>query len=319
VLLCAGVGIGHLTTERTSKRGAPPGQPASGVNDSGQPEALAPSEPSEDSWLGVSDAEFRAAEREGQKSFRERSEWRVRRYESELDLLRALSQDTAIPDKIVARLQERFKKSREEADRGQDPYVAVYAAARLLGHDRAAAFGAVAEWVRKAQGPREHRAAVKLLALLKVPEAHDLLAAEISGPASAAALSGLVALHDPRSHDVFKSVMEDDSLLLDPMRITAAGGLHRLGDPAGLRFLHDRFFDKGSGPFLRKRILFNVGANPARESVSELRDMLSAVRPEEVHLEAAKDREALREWLTLSGVSDGDLASLPLLDNGKSF
>lgn len=327
LLMLAGVGIGHLTT-RGVGGGTPssePGRaPGGGAGDAVAQGDLVPlSEMAEDPWVGLAsftDADLMDAEREGLQSRGERLEWRLRRSEAQLDLVRPLLEEVATPRRVVARLSDRIRQSppvqpgrpaREDGERMRDP---VRGAAALLWRDPQAAFGPVSEWLKSAQTPFERRAAVKLLALLRIAEAHDLLEAEVrEGPAREAALDGLVALRDPRSHDLFLSLMEDQALPLDPTRIKAAGGLHRLGDPRGLEFLLAAFRSHpGLGPnqALRKRILFRTLANPSHETAAVLPEMIEGVRLER------PDRAAIVELLTLSGMSDNDPALVPLVGSG---
>jgi hypothetical protein len=284
---------------------------------------------SDDPWLGLAsftDADLAAAEREGQKSRRERTEWRVRRSEAELDLVRPLLEETATPGRVVARLRERIHagvgaqgRPRADGDRAADPFLPVYGAAMLLRRDPSAALGPISEWLRTAETPRERRAAVKLLAMLRIPEAHDVLVAEVRGDARDAALGGLVALRDPRSREVFESLMDDKTLPLETTRVAAAGGLHRLGDPRGLAFLLKTFrahrkpgpeAKPGQEQMLLKRILFNVGANPGHETVAVLPELIDGV------VLSPKERSALVEWLTLSGMSETDPALIELVEGG---
>jgi hypothetical protein len=325
--LFAGIGIGHLTT-RAQKPGAPqaPGETPVAGTDLARAKELPPFEIAEEPWLGLasfSDAALAQAEREGQRSRRERSEWRARRSEAELDLVRPLLEETATPARVVARLRERIRAgtppARPQGDRPADPFMPVYGAAMLLRREPRAALAPITEWLRSAETSRERRAAVKLLAMLRIPEAHDVLAAEVQGEARDAALGGLVALRDPRSREVFRSLMADKTLPLETTRVTAAGGLHRLGDPQGLEFLLKTFRaqrkvgnDSKPGPdqMLLKRILFNVGANPCPDTVAVLPELIDGV------VLNAKERASLVEWLTLSGMSESDPALVELVEGG---
>jgi HEAT repeat protein len=206
---------------------------------------------------------------------------------------------------------------RDEADRAGEAFRHVAGAELLLRRDPHAAFGPVSEWLREAQSPLERRAAVKLLGRLRVQEAHDLLAEEVkSGPARDWALDGLVLLRDPRSREVFRSVLDDPDAPLDPTRVKAAGGLHRLGDPRGLEFLRNTFQATPPGSRtndeLRQRVLCHVIASPSREAVAVLPELIQGVRLDPKH------RGLLIELLTLSGLADSDPALISLIKSGRA-
>src|SRR6185295_18856904 len=114
-------------------------------------------------------------------------------------------------------------QSRTDGERAREAARHVLGAELLLRRDPHAAFGPVSEWLSSAQTPIERRAAVRLLGLLRVREAHDLLAAEVkSGPTRDSALDGLVLLKDPRSRDVFAGVLGDpDPQVEPPTRVKA--------------------------------------------------------------------------------------------------
>lgn len=316
VLLAAGVGIGHLTA---SKSGGGSPAPSSGGGDEivkgpadGTAE-LPPTEVTDDPWVGLAtftDADLIDAERNALKSRGERFEWRVRRAEAAFDLMRPLLEETATPARVVTRLSERIRQAvagppgRPDGERLRETLRHVAGAELLLRRDPHAAFGPVSEWLKSAQSPFERRAAVKLLGMLRVREAHDLLAAEVKpGPTRDSALDGLVVLRDPRSRDVFAGVLDDpDPQVETPTRVSAAGGLHRLGDPRGLGFLVGTFkkTPPGANDWLRRRIVRHVVANPNPEAVAELPDLIGGVRLD------PKERGLLIEVLTLSGMSDTD-------------
>jgi hypothetical protein len=327
VLLAAGIGIGHLTA---SKPRGGPSAPAAGTGDEivkGQPEGTAelpPSEVTDDPWVGLAtftDADLIDAERNALKSRGERFEWRVRRAEAAFDLMRPLLEETATPARVVNRLSERVRQAvanpgRTEGERIREAVRHVLGAELLLRRDPHAAFGPVSEWLASAQSPIERRAAVRLLGLLRVREAHDLLAAEVKpGPTRESALDGLVLLRDPRSRDVFASVLDDhDPQVEAPTRVKAAGGLHRLGDPRGLEFLVGTFKKtpaaRGPNDDLRRRIVSYVVANLTPEATAELPDLIGGVRLD------PKERGLLIEVLTLSGMPDTDPVIMQLRKPG---
>lgn len=316
ILLIAGAAIGHFVPSGQAKQ-----------SEAGSVKDLVPltelvDEP-EIGFASFTDNDVLEAEREGLRSRVGQSEWRARRIEAEMDLMRPLLEETATPERVVERLADRVRQMapgppprppRDDRERMRGgPFHQVHVAASLLRRDPQGAFEPVAAWLKSARTPFERQSAVKLLACLRLPQAHDLLVAELrEGPARELALDGLVALRDPRSHDLFASMLDDERLPLD-QRIKAAGGLHRLADPRGLDFLVKTFraHNSPSDQPLLRRILLQVGANPGRETAEALPELLKGVR-----LESRAERSAMAEWLTLSGMSDGDPALLRLVETG---
>jgi Putative zinc-finger len=328
VLLAVGVGIGNLTAGKGAPV-TPPGSPgggdpvvrAAGPVGSSDLDVLPASDLTDDPWVGLAtftDADLVDAERTALKSRGERFEWRIRRAEAAFDLMRPLLEETATPARVVERLKDRIAHSggsvpgrppREGGDRMWEARRHVAGAEMLLRRDPHAAVGPVTAWLETADGPVERWAAVKLLGLLRVREAHDLLAAESAkgGPIRDAALDGLVLLRDPRSRDAFRAVMDDAAAPIDPTRVKAAGGLHRLGDSRGLEFLLATFEKAAPGDSVRKRVLCHVVANPTREAVAELPKLIQNVRLD------PKERGQLVELLTLSGAAETDPNLVPML------
>ena len=165
----------------------------------------------------------------------------------------------------------------------------------------------MSEWLKSAQTPFERRAAVKLLALLRFAEAHDLLAAEVrEGPAREAALDGLVALaRSPVSRRLRCRLMDDPAPPLEPDadqgrgRPAPARGSARPRVPA-----RDLPLTTRAG---RERRRCAGGSSCARRGEPVPRDC-GAVLPElieGVRLEPT-DAGGIVELLTLSGMSDTD-------------
>jgi hypothetical protein len=271
-------------------------------------------------WVGLAsftDQDLIEAERDALLHKVGEFEERARRVENELDFMRPMVDETATPERVIARLKDRVRAaaaapasrpSREDVGRMREVWRHGRVAAMLLSRDPHAAFGPVSGWLASASTPLERRTAVKLLAALRLPAAHDLLVAETQASATRElALDGLLALRDPRSREFFARLMDDPSLDLDPTRLKAAGGLHRLGDPRGLDFLV-RTFRAHPGPGdLRRRILFHVGANPSAPARAILPELLDGVRLD------GRDRGAMAEFLALSGVSENDPVLLRLM------
>lgn len=323
ILIALGAAAGHLLSRHD---GATPDRQARAsdpVVADGGPTGLVPlSDMVEEPDAGLasfSDVEVLEAEREGLRTMVDRSEFRARRVEAELDLMRPLIEETATAERVVERLADRMRKlpggslsrpEREDRDHVRKAMHEVHAASSLLRRSPERAFASVAGWLRTARTPIERQAAFKLLASLRLPQAYDLLAAEAQGGvARDFALDGLALLRDPRARELFVAIMEDESLSLDPTRLRAAGGLHRLGDARALEFLVRTYREASpSDQFLRKRILFHVGSNPGRETAAVLHELIEGVRLD------PRERASMREWLILSGMSDSDPSLVKLFE-----
>ena len=322
LLLVAGICVGRITASSGGTPSVAPARPDSVAkpDDSrGVAELVPLTEISEDPWASLAsftDKDLAQAERDSLQSRTERFESRARRAEAAFDLIQPILEETATPTRIVARLSERFRTAavasrspkddvQKPREPGREPIRQGFGAELLRRCDPHAAFSAVTDWIRAAQSPAERRAAVRLLALLRVSEAHDVLAAEVKdGPAREPALDGLILLRDPRSREIFRALVDDPALPLDdPMRVKAAGGLHRLGDPHGLEFLLATFRGNrgpGRNEALRRQVLWHVVSNPGRESAEVLPEVLEDVRL------GPTDRGLLVELITLSGMSEID-------------
>jgi hypothetical protein len=318
VLLVAGGVAGPALGERSR-----PGGEGTGVSGPAGPlvastDIVPVAEVVDEPWVGLAsftDKDLFEAERDALLDKVGEYENRTRRIETELDFMRPLVEQTATASRIVESLRERVRnhaaaagQRREDGGRMRDVWRHGRVAAMLLSRDRQSAYGPVRQWVQSAETPLERRTAIKLLAALRLPEGHDLLIEGTrDGVTRELALDGLLALRDPRSSAVFLAMMNDERLELDPTRLKAAGGLHRLGDRRGLDFLLASFRSHAGPPDLRRRIVFHVGANPSPPTRAVLPELLDGVRLD------ARDRAAMAEFLALSGVPDTDPALIRLL------